>query len=42
VVAGVALEMAVRALESGVAPAQQTLIKPVSYLALESLSGKRS
>ncbi len=37
VVAGVALEMAVRALESGVAPAQQTVIKPVSYPALESL-----
>jgi len=42
VTAGVALELAVRALENGVPPVQQTVIKPVSYPALEELNGKRS
>ncbi len=38
--AGVALELAVRAVESGSQPVQQTVIKPKSFPALESLTAK--
>jgi len=40
VTAGIALELAVRAVESGSQPAQQTIINPKSFPALESLARK--